>query len=93
MYLIQNTRTKNNKKYVYTFLAESRWNKKAKKSEKVILANISHLPERTIMTIKNSLKKKNDLVSMQDIAIEKSIDYGHCFVILEIMKRLKRTIA
>ena len=89
MYLIQNTRTKNNKKYVYTFLAESRWNKKAKKSEKVILANISHLPERTIMTIKNSLKKKNDLVSMQDIAIEKSIDYGHCFVILEIMKRLK----
>ena len=89
MYLIQNTRTKNNKKYVYTFLAESRWNKKTKKSEKVILANISHLPERTIMTIKNSLKKKNDLVSMQDIAIEKSIDYGHCFVILEIMKRLK----
>jgi len=89
MYLIQNTRTKNNKKYVYTFLAESRWNKESKKSEKVILANISHLPERTIMTIKNSLKKKNDLVSMQDIAIEKSIDYGHCFVILEIMKRLK----
>jgi len=70
-------------------LAESRWNKESKKSEKVILANISHLPERTIMTIKNSLKKKNDLVSMQDIAIEKSIDYGHCFVILEIMKRLK----
>ena len=73
MYLIQNTRTKNNKKYVYTFLAESRWNKKTKKSEKVILANISHLPERTIMVSSqnSNVNPKNPISSSSVYAVSR----------------------
>lgn len=89
MYIVQNKRFKKGKEYVYTFLAESQWNKEKKRSEKVILANISHLPNKTITTLRNSLQNKKDLVSRQDVAVERSVDWGYSFIILEIIKRLK----
>ncbi len=89
MFIARNTRKKNGKEYVYTYLAESRWDKKTGKSKKVMLANISKLPARTITTLENSLKENSDTISLSSIVVEQSIDYGHCFVILEIMKRLK----
>lgn len=89
MYIVQNKRVKKGKEYVYTFLAESQWNKEKKRSEKVILANISHLPNKTITTLRNSLQNKKDLVSRQDVAVERSVDWGYSFIILEIIKRLK----
>jgi len=89
MYIIQNKRVKNGKEYVYSFLAESKWNPERQRSEKVIISNISKLPLKTIETLKNSLSGKKNTVCLEDIAIEKSIDYGYCFVILEIMKKLR----
>lgn len=89
MYVIQNKRNKNGKEYTYSFLAESKWSPAKQRSEKIIVSNISKLPLKTIETLKNSLSGKKNTVCLEDISIEKSIDYGYCFVILEIMKRLK----
>ena len=87
MYIIQNTRKKAGKEYSYSFLAESYWD--GKKSKKRIIANLSKLPNITISTLKNSLKGKSDNIALCDICVEKSIDYGQYFVVLEIIKKLK----
>jgi hypothetical protein len=87
MYFTQNTRKKNGKSYVYSFIAKSyRENGKPKKK---ILVNLSHLPAHTISSIAASFKDKKDIVALSDISVEQSIDYGNIIVILEIMKRLK----
>ena len=89
MYIVQNKRKKGGKVYTYTFVVESRWNKEKQRSEKKILANISFLPQRTITTLKNSLQNKKDTVLRKNIEVERSVDWGYSFVILEIIKRLK----
>lgn len=87
MYIVRNKRKKGGKIYTYTFLAESCWD--GKKSRKKILANLSSLSPKTIHTLELSLKGKENLMNLEELMIEKSIDYGQCLVILEIMKRLK----
>lgn len=88
MYIIQNKRKKGSREYIYSFLAESRWNKEKRRSEKVIIANISKLPTETIESLKHYLKKETNTVLLKDIVVEKSIDYGYFFIIFKIMERL-----
>jgi len=58
---------------MYTFLAESYWD--GKKSRRRTITNLSHLPAKTITSIKTSLKDKKDIFHLEDLTIEKTIDY------------------
>ncbi len=71
----------------YKLLCESYWKNKISKTRTI--CNISKLDHKLQLAIEQNLKKNGTSVMMEDIVIEQSIDYGHCFVILEIMKRLK----
>ena len=89
MYIVRNTRKKASGTYIYTFLAKSYWDKETKKPKRKILANLSSLPKRTITTIGASLKKGKDIFLLENLVVEKSIDYGYFFIILKIIKKLK----
>lgn len=89
MYFLQNTRVKKGKSYVYSFLAESY--KEDGKSKKRIIANLSDFPKALLSTIAAFFKNNKSVVSLDDLTVESSIDYGNVVVLLEIMKRLKIT--
>ena len=87
MYIVYNKRKKWWKEYSYPFLVESYWD--GKKSRRRTLAKLSWIPEDTVNSLKLLLQKKDDITSISGITVEKSIDYGECIVMLEIMKKLK----
>jgi transposase len=54
------------------------------------ILNLSHLPEEVIKGIENTLKsKKEDVVKVDDIQVEESVDFGYFFIINHLMKQLK----
>lgn len=90
MYLQYCTSKQNGKTYTYPLLC-----RKYRESGKIkteVVANLTKFPKETILAIAGALKKGNDvLVSLKDIVIKKSIDYGFVFVLLSIMQRLRIT--
>ncbi len=51
--------------------------REAGKIKTKVLANLSHLPEKTVLLIENSLKHNSEaLVYEKDITVESSIDIG-----------------
>jgi len=92
MYIQYCTSKQNGKTYTYPLLC-----RKYRESGKIkteVIANLTKFPKETIMAIEGALKKnKNILVSLKDIVIKKSIDYGFVFVLLTIMDRLRVTEA
>lgn len=57
-----------------------------------VIANLTKFPKETVLAIAGALKKgKEVLISLKDIVIKKSIDYGFVFVLLSIMDRLRIT--
>jgi transposase len=90
MYLQYCTSKQNGKTYTYPLLC-----RKYRESGKIkteVVANLTKFPKETILAIAGSLKNGKDvLVSLKDILITKSIDYGFVFVLLSIMQRLRIT--
>ena len=90
MYIQYCTSKQNGKTYTYPLLC-----KKYRDSGKIkteVIANLTKFPKETILAIEGSLKKSKDaLVSLKEIIIKKSIDYGFVFVLLSIMQRLRIT--
>jgi transposase len=90
MYLQYCTSKQNGKTYTYPLLC-----RKYRESGKIkteVIANLTKFPKETILAIAGALKKGKDiLVSLKDIVIKKSIDYGFVFVLLSIMQRLRIT--
>jgi len=90
MYLQYCTSKQNGKTYTYPLLC-----RKYRESGKIkteVIANLTKFPKETVLAISGALKKGKDvLVSLKDIVIKKSIDYGFVFVLLSIMQRLRIT--
>jgi transposase len=92
MYIQYCTSKQNGKTYTYPLLC-----RKYRASGKIkteVVANLTKFPKETILAIESALKKNKDiLVSLKDIIIKKSIDYGFVYVLLTIMDRLRITEA
>jgi len=90
MYIQYCTSKQNGKTYTYPLLC--RKYREAGKIKTEVVANLTKFPKETILAIAGALKKgKEALVSLKDIVIKKSIDYGFVFVLLSIMQRLRIT--
>ena len=90
MYIQYSKSTSNGKTYTYPMLC-----RKYRESGKIkteVIANLTKFPNETVLAIAGALKKgKEVLVSLKDIIIKKSIDYGFVFVLLALMDRLRIT--
>ena len=90
MYVQHTTSTQNGKTYSYPLLC-----RKYRESGKIkteVIANLTKFPKEVVLAIEGALKKgKEILVSLKDIVVKKSIDYGFVFVLLAIMDRLRIT--
>jgi len=88
MYIQDCTSKQNGKSYTYPLLC-----KKYRESGKIkteVIANLSKFPANVVLAIRSALKKGDEImVSLKDIAIKRSIDYGFVFVLLTIMKQLR----
>ena len=87
MYIKTNSSTYKGKVYTSKLLCESYWEDGVSKTRKI--SNISKLPTKQQLAIEQSLKDHGPKVHIEDIAVEKSIDYGWVAVVLEILKRLR----
>ena len=89
MYIQRNhTKGKNGKIYSATLLC-SKYREGGKVKTKVEL-NLSALPENIILSIENALKSdREETVLVEDIKVERCVDYGYLFLIYQIMKRLR----
>jgi len=56
-----------------------------------VLANLSILPDDTFLFLENSLEKKGAgaIIFFKDISVEKVIDYGFFFILLNLLNRLR----
>ena len=91
MYIQRNTaKFKGGKEYTSVMLCE-KYRKKGDKNPKTrTILNLSNLPEEVITSIENSLKSKRvSMVQLDDIQIEKCVDFGYFFVIYSLLERLK----
>lgn len=90
MYIQYCTHKQNGKIYTYPLLC-----RKYRESGKIkteVVSNLTKFPKEVILSIEGALKNgKEALVSLKDIVIKKSIDYGFVFVLLSIMHRLRIT--
>jgi transposase len=68
-------------------LCESYWENGKSKTRTII--SLKKLPIKMQLLIEQSLASKKTKVNLEDICIEKTIDYGYFMVIYEIIKRLK----
>jgi transposase len=87
---IQRNKSKyiNGKEYVSSLLCH-KYRKDSKIKTKV-LANLSLLPAELILSIENLLKSKTEaLVKEKDIFVESCYDFGHIYVIEQLMNRLR----
>ena len=88
MYIQYNKTTVNGKTFTYPFLC-----KKYREGGKIkteVVANLSRFPSAAVLAIKGALGKSKDvLVSLKDIVITTSIDYGFVYVLIMVMNRLR----
>ena len=90
MYIQYCTSKQNGKTYTYPLLCRKYRGDGKIKTE--VIANLTKFPKETVLAIAGALKKgKEVLVSLKDIVIKKSIDYGFVFVLLALMDRLRIT--
>lgn len=90
MYIQYSKSTSNGKTYSYPLLC--RKYREGGKIKTEVVANLTKFPKETVLAIAGALKKgKEALVSLKDIVIKKSIDYGFVFVLLSIMDKLRIT--
>ncbi len=88
MYIQYNKSTVNGKTYTYPFLCR-KYREGGKIKTEVILS-LSNFPSEVVLAIKGALRKSKDvLVSLKDIVITKSIDYGFVYVLIVLMNRLR----
>lgn len=90
MYIQYCTSKQNGKTYTYPLLCRKYRDGGKIKTE--VISNLTKFPKETVLAIQSALKKgKEVLVSLKDIVVKKSIDYGFVFVLLAIMDRLRIT--
>lgn len=90
MYIQYCTSKQNGKTYTYPLLC--RKYREAGKIKTEVISNLTRFPKETVLAIAGALKKgKEVLVSLKNIVVKKSIDYGFVFVLLAIMQRLRIT--
>jgi hypothetical protein len=91
MYLQKNkVKLGNGKEYTSVMLCEKYRVKGDKNPKTRTVLNLSQLPEEVIASIANSLKsKKESVVQVDEIQVEKCVDFGYFFVISSLMKQLK----
>lgn len=90
MYIQYCTSKQNGKTYTYPLLC--RKYREGGKIKTEVISNLTKFPKETVLAIQSTLKKgKEVLVSLKDIVIKRSIDYGFVFVLLAIMDRLRIT--
>ena len=90
MYIQHCTSKQNGKTYTYPLLCRKYREDGKIKTE--VIANLTKFPSELVLAIAGALKKgKEVLVSLKDIVIKKSIDYGFVFVLLALMDRLRIT--
>ncbi len=90
MYIQYSKSTSKEKTYSYPMLC--RKYREGGKIKTEVIANLTKFPKETILAIQSALKKGTEvLVSLKDIVIKKSIDYGFVFVLLALMDRLRIT--
>lgn len=89
MYVQRNkSKGKNGKIYSSTLLC-SKYRQDGEIKTKVV-ANLSHMSDKLILTIENVLKKgKVALVSVKDIIVKNSIDYGLVYLLVHLLDKLK----
>ncbi len=88
MYIQYCTSKHNGKSYTYPLLC-----KKYRKDGKIkteVVANLTKFPKDAILAIEGAFKKRKEImVSLKDIVVSRSIDYGFVFVLITILKRLR----
>lgn len=88
MYIQYCTSKQNGKSYTYPLLC-----RKYRESGKIkteVVANLSRFPKNVLLAIEGVFKKESEImVSLKDIAISRSIDYGLIYVLIVIIKRLR----
>jgi len=67
---------------------------KYRESDKIktkVLTNLSMLPDEAILSLENSLKNKKggSTILSGDISVEKVIDYGYFFILINVLDRLR----
>ena len=88
MYIQYNKSTVNGKTYTCPLLC--RKYREGGKIKTEVLHNLSKFPSEVVLAIKGALRKSKDvLVSLKDIVITKSIDYGFVYVLIVLMNRLR----
>jgi len=90
MYIQYCTSRQNGKTYTYPLLCKKY--REAGKIKTKVVANLTKFPQDAVLAIAGALKKNKDImVSLKDIVVKKSIDYGFVFILLAIMQRLRIT--
>lgn len=90
MYIQYCTSKQNGKTYTYPLLCKKY--REAGKIKTEVVANLTKFPQEAVLAIAGALKKSKDImVSLKDIVVKKSIDYGFVFILLKIMERLRIT--
>ena len=88
MYIQYCTSKQNGKSYTYPLLC--RKYRELGKIKTEVIANLTKFPKETVLAIEGALKKSTDiLVSLKNIVITKSIDYGFVYILIVIMNRLR----
>jgi len=88
MYIQYCTSKQNGKSYTYPLLCRKYRDSGKIKTE--VVANLTKFPKETIIAIESALKNDKDiLVSLKDIVVRRSIDYGFVFVLLNFMDKLR----
>ena len=88
MYIQYCTSKQNGKSYTYPLLCRKYRADGKIKTE--VIANLTKFPAEVILAIEGAFKKgKEIMVSLKDIVVKRSIDYGFIFVLLTVMKRLR----
>lgn len=86
MYIQNCTSKRNGKSYTYPLLCK-KYREGGKIKTEVIL-NLSKVSKEIVLSIENALKKDVQ-VSINDISVTKSVDYGFVSVILSLLKELR----
>ena len=90
MYIQRNLSKRKSGKVYKSALLCHKYRENGKVKTKV-LANLSKLPDEAILSLENSLKKNGagSTIFSKDISVEKVIDYGFFFILLNLLKRLR----
>lgn len=90
MYVQHTTSKQNGKSYSYPLLC--RKYREGGKIKTEVIANLTRFPKDVVLAIEGALKNgKEILVSLKNIVVKKSIDYGFVFVLISIMDKLRIT--